>query len=62
MNELLSTVEDLTGAATRVQQRGRVVSDQVNAFIDDYIMALEEHRHTLLRQVGEILSQVMLVE
>nr|XP_045582063.1 mucin-4-like [Procambarus clarkii] len=53
MNELLSTVEDLSGAATRVQQRGRIVSDQVNAFIDDYIMALEEHRHTLLRQVRQ---------
>ncbi|XP_069949972.1 uncharacterized protein [Cherax quadricarinatus] len=53
MNYLLSTVEDLSGAATRVQQRGRVVSDQVNAFIDDYIMALEEHRHTLLRQVRQ---------
>ncbi|XP_042206465.1 uncharacterized protein LOC121855541 isoform X2 [Homarus americanus] len=53
MSDLLTTVEDLTGAATRVQQRGRVVSDQVNAFIDDYIMALEEHRHTLLRQVRQ---------
>lgn len=52
MGELLTTVEDLTGAATRVQQRGHNVSDQVNAFIDDYILALEEHRHMLLKQVG----------
>ncbi|XP_064079077.1 uncharacterized protein LOC135196299 [Macrobrachium nipponense] len=53
MGELLGTVEDLTGAAARVQQRGRAVTDQVNAFIDDYIMALEEHRHTLLRQIRQ---------
>lgn len=53
MNQLLGTVEELTGAASRVQQRGHSVSDQVNAFIDDYILALEEHRHILLRQVGD---------
>lgn len=52
MSDLLSTVEELTGAAARVQQRGKAVGDQVNAFIDDYILALEEHRHALLRQVG----------
>lgn len=52
MDDLLSTVEELTGAAVRVQQRGKAVGDQVNAFIDDYILALEEHRHTLLRQVS----------
>ncbi|KAK8391473.1 hypothetical protein O3P69_017212 [Scylla paramamosain] len=53
MGELLTTVEDLTGAATRVQQRGHSVCDQVNTFIDDYILALEEHRHTLLKQVRQ---------
>lgn len=54
MGDLLSTVEELTGAAARVQQRGKAVGDQVNAFIDDYILALEEHRHTLLRQVSGV--------
>ncbi|XP_063608316.1 E3 ubiquitin-protein ligase TRIM45-like [Penaeus indicus] len=53
MDDLLSTVEELTGAAARVQQRGKAVGDQVNAFIDDYILALEEHRHALLRQVRQ---------
>lgn len=53
MSDLLSTVEELTGAAARVQQRGKAVGDQVNAFIDDYILALEEHRHALLRQVRQ---------
>ncbi|CAL4130302.1 unnamed protein product, partial [Meganyctiphanes norvegica] len=53
VGDLLSNVEELSLAASRVQQRSHSVSDQVNSFIDDYITALEEHRHTLLRQVRQ---------
>ncbi|KAK4302597.1 hypothetical protein Pmani_025320 [Petrolisthes manimaculis] len=53
VDELLGAVEELAGAGAEVEERGRLVGDEVNSFIDDYILALEHHRTTLLHQVRQ---------
>ena len=52
-DQLARDVAGLAEAAKKVQERTRSVQEEVNVFLDDYKLALEDHRQHLLRQASQ---------
>uniref|UniRef100_A0A182U1Y3 B box-type domain-containing protein n=1 Tax=Anopheles melas TaxID=34690 RepID=A0A182U1Y3_9DIPT len=50
----LQSVGRLNDLTVRINSRCEAVQQEVDAFVDEYVAALEEHRRTLSEQIGNI--------
>uniref|UniRef100_A0A182QJG5 B box-type domain-containing protein n=1 Tax=Anopheles farauti TaxID=69004 RepID=A0A182QJG5_9DIPT len=50
----LQTVGRLNDLTVRINSRCEAVQREVDAFVDEYVAALEEHRRALVTQIGDI--------